>query len=216
MLKAVLLDLDGTLANTDPLHYQTWLEVLKPHNIELTPSLYKARISGKTNAEIVQDLFPQFSEVEGMKLADKKEALFREIATDLPPLAGLMDFLAWVNEQNLKTGLVTNAPRENTDFMLNALNLSDYFEAVVLSDELGIGKPDPAPYQYCLNQLNILAEDAIAFEDSPSGIRSAVAAGIKTVGVASTHDPNALQALGVSFVIDDFNSSELWQFLKSE
>lgn len=216
MLKAVLLDLDGTLANTDPLHYQTWLEVLKPHNIELTPSLYKARISGKTNAEIVQDLFPQFSEADGMKLADAKEALFREIATDLPPLGGLMDFLAWVNEQNLKTGLVTNAPRENTDFMLNALNLSDYFNAVVLSDEVGIGKPDPMPYQYCLNQLNILAEDAIAFEDSPSGIRAAIAAGIKTVGVASTHDPNSLQSLGVTFVIDDFNSSELWQFLNSK
>ncbi len=216
MLKAVLLDLDGTLANTDPLHYQTWLEVLKPHKIELTPSLYKARISGKTNAEIVQDLFPQFSEADGMKLADQKEALFREMATDLPPLEGLMDFLAWVNEQNLKTGLVTNAPRENTDFMLNALKLSDYFDSVVLSDEVGIGKPDPTPYQYCLNQLNILAENAIAFEDSPSGIRAAVAAGIKTIGVASTHDPNSLQALGVAFVIDDFKSSELWQFLKSK
>lgn len=214
MLKAVLLDLDGTLANTDPLHYQTWLEVLKPLHIELNPSLYKARISGRTNAEIVQDLFPQFSETEGMKLADAKEALFREIATNLQPLDGLMNFLAWVNEQKLKTGLVTNAPRENTDFMLNRLNLSNYFNQVVLSDEVGIGKPDPAPYQYCLNQLNILAEEAIAFEDSPSGIRAAIAAGIPTIGVASTHDPNSLKELGVSLVIDNFNSLELWQFLK--
>lgn len=215
MLKAVLLDLDGTLANTDPLHYQTWLDVLKSHNIELNPSLYKARISGRSNAEIVQDLFPQFSEAEGIKLANSKEALFREIATNLQPLEGLMDFLAWVHEQNLKTGLVTNAPRENMEFMLNILKLSNYFDQVVLSDEVGIGKPDPAPYQYCLNQLNILAEEAIAFEDSPSGIRSAIAAGIQTVGVASTHDPNALKELGVFLVIDDFNSSELWQFLKS-
>ncbi|HEY9864585.1 MAG TPA: HAD-IA family hydrolase, partial [Candidatus Obscuribacterales bacterium] len=65
-------------------------------------------------------------------------------------------------------------------------------------------KPDPAPYQYCLEQLNILPEEAIAFEDSPSGIRSAIAAGIKTIGVASTHDPNRLKDLGVALVIEDF------------
>ena len=80
---------------------------------------------------------------------------------------------------------------------------------MVLSDEIGIGKPDPAPYQYCLDQLNILPEEAITFEDSPSGIRSAIAAGIKTIGVASTHDPNSLKDLGVAFVIDDFTHSDL-------
>jgi len=213
MLKAILFDLDGTLTNTDPLHYQTWAHVLESYQIPINSNFYKAHISGKTNAEIVQDLFPQLSPEEGLKLANLKEANFRELAINLEPLAGLNEFLSWVKNQSFKTGLVTNAPRENTDLMLNVLNLSDYFDAVILSDEIGIGKPNPAPYQYCLDQLNILAEDAIAFEDSPSGIRSAIAAGIKTIGVASTHDSKSLNDLGVTRVIEDFKSLVLWQYL---
>ncbi|VXD23306.1 HAD-superfamily hydrolase subfamily IA variant 3 [Planktothrix serta PCC 8927] len=214
MIKAILFDLDGTLANTDVLHYQTWANVLKQHKIDINPSFYKTHISGRTNSEIVQDLFPQFSEEEGIKLADLKESQFRELAINLEPLAGLNEFLSWIKKQSYKTGLVTNAPRENTDFMLKTLNLSDYFDSVVLSDEIGIGKPDPAPYQYCLDQLNIVAEEAIAFEDSPSGIRSAVTAKIETLGVASTHDPKILTDLGVAFVIEDFKSSTLWEYFQ--
>jgi haloacid dehalogenase superfamily, subfamily IA, variant 3 with third motif having DD or ED/haloacid dehalogenase superfamily, subfamily IA, variant 1 with third motif having Dx(3-4)D or Dx(3-4)E len=204
MLKAILFDLDGTLANSDPLHYLSWARVLEIYEFNIDHSFYKTRISGRTNAEIVGDLFPEFSDKDILKMVDLKESKFREMAVDLQPLGGLMDFLAWVNQQQFKTGLVTNAPRENTDFMLKILKLSDYFDSVVLSDEIGVGKPDPAPYQYCLEQLNILPEEAIAFEDSPSGIRSAIAAGIKTIGVASTHDPKGLKDLGVAFVIDDF------------
>lgn len=214
MLKAILFDLDGTLTNTDPFHYQTWANVLETHQITIDSSFYKTHISGKTNAEIVKNLFPHFSEQDGLKLANLKESKFRELAVNLEPLPGLNDFLGWVKQQSFKTGLVTNAPRENTDFMLETLNLSNYFDSVILSDEIGIGKPDPAPYQYCLNQLNILAEEAIAFEDSPSGIRSAIAAGIKTIGVASTHEPKILTDLGVALVIKDFKNLALGTYLQ--
>ncbi|MCF3624378.1 HAD family phosphatase [Planktothrix agardhii 1801] len=209
MLKAILFDLDGTLVNSDPLHYLTWAKVLEIYQFNIDHRFYQTRISGRTNAEIVADLFPEFSDEDIVKMVDLKELKFRELAIDLQPLPGLIEFLDWVNQQGFKTGLVTNAPRKNTDFILEILKLSDYFDSVVLSDEIGIGKPDPAPYQYCLDQLNILPEEAITFEDSPSGIRSAIAAGIKTIGVASTHDPNSLKDLGVAFVIEDFNHSDL-------
>ena len=209
MLKAILFDLDGTLVNSDPLHYLTWAKVLEIYQLTIDHRFYQTRISGRTNIEIVGDLFPDFSDKDIVKMVDLKELKFRELAIDLQPLPGLIEFLDWVNQQGFKTGLVTNAPRENTDFILEILNLSDYFDSVVLSDEIGIGKPDPAPYQYCLDQLNILPEEAITFEDSPSGIRSAIAAGIKTIGVASTHDTNSLKDLGVAFVIDDFTHSDL-------
>jgi HAD superfamily hydrolase (TIGR01509 family) len=209
MLKAILFDLDGTLVNSDPLHYLTWAKVLEIYQITIDHHFYQTRISGRTNAEIVGDLFPEFSDEDILKMVDLKELKFRELAIDLQPLPGLMDFLAGVNQQGFKTGLVTNAPRKNTDFILEILKLSNYFDTVVLSDEIGIGKPDPAPYQYCLEQLSILPEEAIAFEDSPSGIRSAIAAGIKTIGVASTHAPNSLKDLGVGFVIEDFTQIDL-------
>jgi beta-phosphoglucomutase len=215
MLKAILFDLDGTLANTDPLHYQTWQDILRDYGLEIDRAFYQARISGRLNPLIIQDLLPQLSFEAGKQLADDKEARFREIALSLTPMPGLLDLLAWIDTQGLKKAVVTNAPRDNVKFMLKVLRLADSFDAVVLGEDATAGKPDPACYKLVLNQLNISAREAIAFEDSPSGIRSSVGAGIYTIGVASTHDSNILSAVGAAMVIPDFEEQRLWQLLIS-
>ncbi len=215
MLKAILFDLDGTLANTDPLHFKIWQEILQTYNQEIDHPFYKTYISGRQNPQIIQDLIPQLSVQEGVELAEYKEARFREIAVDLKPMAGLMEMLAWMETEGLKKAVVTNAPRENAEFMLEVLQLTERFEFVVLGEEMIAGKPDPAPYQYALDRFQIQASEAIVFEDSPSGIRSGVAAGIETIGVASTHEPAVLKAIGASLVIDDFNDLPMWAKIKS-
>jgi beta-phosphoglucomutase len=215
MLKAILFDLDGTLANTDPLHYQTWQEILRDYGLEIDRTFYQSRISGRLNPVIVQDLLPQLSFEAGQQLADDKEARFRDIALSLTPLAGVLDLLAWVDTQGLKKALVTNAPRENVNFLLKVLKLADTFDRVMLAEEATAGKPDPACYQLVLSQLGISAKEAIAFEDSPSGIQAAVGAGIYTIGVASTYDPKVLSAAGAAMVIPDFKEQRLWQLLHS-
>jgi beta-phosphoglucomutase len=213
MLKAILFDLDGTLVNTDPLHYQTWQEVLRDYGMEIDRTFYKARISGRLNPLIIQDLLPQLSAEAGQQLADSKEARFREIALSLTPLAGLLDLLAWIETQGLQKAVVSNAPLENVNFLLKVLKLADTFDTVVLGENATAGKPDPACYKLALHQLGICAKEAIAFEDSPSGIQAAVGAGIYTIGVASTYEPKVLSALGAAMVIPDFQEHKLWQQL---
>ncbi len=215
MLIAVLFDLDGTLVNTDPLHYQTWQEILRDYGLEIDEAFYKARISGRLNPLIVQDLLPQLSFEAGQQLADYKEARFREIGLSLTPLAGLLDLLAWIETQGLRKAVVTNAPRENVNFLLEVLKLADTFEPVVLAEDAIAGKPDPAPYKLALSLLGISPKEAIAFEDSCSGIHSAVGAGIYTIGVASTHDPEVLLEAGAAMVIPDFTEKQLWFLLDS-
>lgn len=132
----------------------------------------------------------------------------------MKPLAGLEKILDWTKEQGLKTGLVTNAPRKNVDFMLEILELAEIFDAVFVAEsDVREGKPDPAIYKLALERLNITPETALAFEDSPSGIRSAVGAGIRTIGIASTHDPQKLYDLGAFKVIPDFTDLSLWSLL---
>ncbi|MGL5081227.1 MAG: HAD family hydrolase [Microcoleaceae cyanobacterium] len=215
MLRAILFDLDGTLVNTDPLHFQVWQEILKAYQLEIDQPFYQAKVSGRQNPEIIVDLLPQLSETEVKQFAEHKEARFREIALNLTPLAGVLEALTWLEDRSLKTAVVTNAPRKNAEFMLTVLHLRDRFKTVVLGEEMIAGKPDPAPYQFCLEQLGIQADEAIVFEDSPAGIRSAVGAGIETVGVATTHDPKSLKAFGASRVIDDFQDVDLWPWLDS-
>ncbi|MEH2053393.1 HAD family hydrolase [Nostoc sp.] len=215
MLAAILFDLDGTIVNTDPIHYRAWQEMLLNYSIEIDETFYKSRISGGLNPEIVKDILPQLSAAEGQKFADEKEALFRKLASHLKPLSGFSELLEWTDTHQLKRALVTNAPRLNAEFMLEVLGIKEAFHTVVLADDCIAGKPDPAPYQVALNKLGIQAGEAIALEDSPSGIRSAVSADIRTIGIASTHDPQVLQSFGAFMAIPDFTDLQLWTLLNS-
>jgi HAD superfamily hydrolase (TIGR01509 family) len=213
MLSALLFDLDGTLANTDPLHYQTWQEILQEYGLEIDRPFYQQHFSGRRNLEIIQDLLPHLASDEAEALSQFKEAEFRKRSHKLPPLPGLLELLTWVEQQQLPKAVVTNAPRKNAEFMLRSLNLEATFPVVILGDELAMGKPDPLPYQLGMSRLGVLPEQAIAFEDSPSGLRSAVSAGILTVGIASTHNSKDLYELGAMLVVEDFTDPQLMQLL---
>jgi HAD superfamily hydrolase (TIGR01509 family) len=214
LYRALLFDLDGTLAETDSLHLPTWMDVLRPHGIEVDEEFYRERISGRSNSKIVEDLLPDLTAEEGQQLTDAKEASFRERAGELEPLPGLLDFVEEGRSRGLWIVLVTNAPEENVEAILLALELREFFDEVVLADEVGPGKPDPAPYRAALDRLNVLPEEALAFEDSTSGIASAVGAGVPTVGIASTQEPGKLEQAGAFLTAKDFTDPELWRLLE--
>lgn len=214
MLAAILFDLDGTLVNTDPIHYKIWQDILRDYGIEIDENFYKTRISGGLNPTIIPKILPQLSAEEVMQLAEDKETRFRELGPQLKRLAGLDEVLLWTEKHGLKRGLVTNAPRKNVDFMLSALGLTESFKPVIVAEETTAGKPDPTPYKLALRSLNIVPEQALAFEDSPSGIIAAVGAGIFTVGIASTHESEDLYEAGAQSVATDFTDSSLLELLE--
>lgn len=213
MLSAILFDLDGTLANTDPLHFKIWQEILTEYGINCDRSFFQEHISGNTNEQLIEQVLPHLSLEEAKQLAIDKEARFRAKAITMQPTPGLDRILQLSNEVPLKRAVVTNAPKENAYHMLEVLNLTATFPIVVLAQDAPPGKPDPAPYLLGLEKVGVVAQDTVAFEDSPTGIQSAVAAGIYTIGVASTHDRELLKSFGANMVIKDFNSPELWQLI---
>ena len=213
MLKALLFDLDGTLAETNSVHFSTWVETLKPYGIEVTWDFYRDKISGRTTPEVSEDLLPDLAPEEAREVGESKEASFRERTGELVPLQGLLGLVEEARRRDLNIALVTNAPKENVLAMLDALGLEDAFEPTVVAEDVGVGKPDPAPYNAALEALGVHADEAVAFEDSPSGIASSVAAGIPTVGIASTHDPEDLEELGVNLVAQNFDDPKLEAFI---
>jgi HAD superfamily hydrolase (TIGR01509 family) len=213
MLSALLFDLDGTLVNTDPVHFLAWQKMLSRYDVYIDESFYQKNISGRLNPEILADILPQLSSQQAVDFADEKEAMFRDMAPSLQRLPGLDELLAWTDTHNIKRALVTNAPRANAYFMLEVLGLGAAFELIVLAEDEEKAKPDPTPYRVAAQRLGVNVDNAIAFEDSPSGIKSSVGAGIKTIGVASTHDPNKLCDIGAFMAIPDFNDLRLWNFL---
>ena len=213
MLKVLLFDLDGTLAETNSVHFSTWVETLKPYGIEVTWDFYRDQISGRTTPEVSEDLLTDLAPEEARKVGEGKEASFRERTGQLVPLPGLLEFVEEARGRGMGVALVTNAPKENVFAMLGALGLEGAFAPTVVAEDVGVGKPDPGPYNAALEALGVRADEAVAFEDSPSGIASSVAAGIPTVGIASTHEPEELEELGVDLVAQDFDDPKLEAFI---
>ena len=216
MYRALLFDLDGTLAETDSLHLPTWVDALQPYGVEVDEEFYRDRISGRSTAEIVRELLPDLTDEQGRSIGEAKEASFRERASELEPLPGLVDFVIQGRELGMRIALVTNAPEQNVETILLALKLRDFFDVVVLADEVEAVKPDPAPYRAALEKISVPAEVALAFEDSVSGISSSVAAGIRTVGIASSQDPEKLLGAGAFVTAQDFTDPRLRTLIETQ
>jgi HAD superfamily hydrolase (TIGR01509 family) len=214
-LRALLFDLDGTLADTDPVHLRAWLECLRPYGVKIDREYYRSRISGRLSSVVARDLLPGLSDEDVDEIVKLKQSRFCEFAANLTKLKGLDKLLSWSKQKGLRLGLVTNATRPHAHFMLRKLGLEGFFDAEVLGEETPAGKPDPAPYLIALRHLKIAAPLALAFEDSSSGVRSSVAAGVKTVGIASSQSRDRLLGVGASLVIEDFRDSQLWELLES-
>ena len=105
--------------------------------------------------------------------------------------------------------VVTNAPRVNAEHMLDAIGLFERFGTIVVGEECERGKPHPAPYRAAMEALRVGPRDSVTFEDSRSGVASARAAGIFTVGLRSSLTHDALCAAGAHTTIEDFTDTAL-------
>lgn len=213
MLKAILFDLDGTLADTDSLHFAVWQDILVRFELDIDRSFYQKRISGRTNSQIIRDIIPQLSLEDAWKLATEKEETYRRLASSLLPTSGVDKLISFTDKLAINRAVVTNAPEENAIYMLKTLRLFDTFPTVIMAKDAPPGKPHPAPYILALERLKVDKDEAIAFEDSVTGITSAVGAGIFTIGVTSSYDAKTLLEAGASMTIEDFNSNDLWELL---
>lgn len=215
MLHALLFDLDGTLTDTDGLHLLALQQLLlEEEGRVFSREEFEAHVSGCVNAAMCHYLFPGRSIAEHEAFAERKEVRFRQLSQHLAPLPGLIHLLDFAREREIAMAVVTNAPRANAEHMLQVLGLRERFEPVLVAEELARAKPDPLPYLTGLQRTHARAEQALAFEDSVPGLSAAVAAGITTVGLATSQSRETLLAHGAALVIEDFNDPALWALLE--
>ena len=220
-IHAFLFDMDGTLCDTDPIHHEVFADLLMAHGknggVRIDDAFFHEHIAGKTNEAIFEDLFPELDKEAHEKMWEEKEAKFRALAeTKLSRLPGLTELLLWAKTNKVRVAAVTNAPRPNAELMLRALGLLDppAFEHVVIGTECARAKPFPDPYLEGMRLLG--AKDpsrCVAFEDSPTGMAAAVAAGLPAVGVTTSQSPDSLFDAGASLCVADFADDGLLEAL---
>lgn len=209
-----LFDLDGTLALTNAWHEVAWREVLQEHGVSLSPEGYANEISGRSNVEIVGRLLPHLDPKSAEQVWDTKEARFRVLARGLTAPVGLAGLVTWARAQQLLLAVVTNAPRANAAHVIAELGLGAAFSAVVAVEDVVHPKPHPEPYLLGAERLGLAPERCVAFEDSPSGIRAAVSAGMPVVGLTTGHHAEQLHDAGATLVAPDFADSRVAELLE--
>ncbi len=213
MLRALLFDLDGTLTDSDPVHLAAFNAMLAIRGGSLSEADFRAKISGKSNDEIARALLPDADAAGRRAFTDEKEAMFRRMASDLAETAGLTRLLAFAEERDLRLAIVSNAPADNVAHMTAAIGVAGRFHHVIHGDSTSRPKPDPLPYLSALAHFGLSPAEAVAFEDSLPGIRSAAGAGLATVAIAGLGDPAPLKAAGATLAVRDFEDAALWSFL---
>lgn len=187
---AVIFDMDGVLIENNAYHKAAWQEFLIQYKLPFSAEHLISTVWGQTNEDILKYVFSrELSESEILELEEVKESIYRKLyAPNITPLHGLIDFLKKLKERNIKTGIATSARKINLDFIVNGLGISGYIDVMVDGSMVKHGKPDPEVYILAANLLNVVPSKCFAFEDSFSGIKSANTAGMKVIGVTTTHE----------------------------
>jgi beta-phosphoglucomutase len=188
---AVLWDLDGTLVDSSEHHWIAWRDVMAREGHAVRPEDFAASF-GHRNDTILRGLIdPDLSDAEVARIADAKESLYRELVRErgLTPLPGVLSCVRRLREEGWKQAVASSAPVANIDAAMEATGLRPWFDALVSADEVGVGKPDPAVFLAAAARVGIAPRACVVVEDAPSGLLGARRAGMKSVGVLSTHHP---------------------------
>lgn len=204
MTAALLFDLDGTLVDSDAAHLRAFQRVFAAHGVAVDEQSYFKRIHGSDNSAIGRNFLPHLSEAEQAAALAEKEARYRQDLGALEPIAGIDALLDFAATREMRSAVVTNAPRANVEAVLGALGLDDRLPLWVIGVELPRAKPDPLPYQTALRRLGADAGRSVAFEDSISGLSAARGAGLTVVGLTTTLAADRLLAAGAEIAVADF------------
>ncbi len=187
--RAVLWDLDGTLIDSMPYHLAAWNDALQPLGYHFSVESFLPTI-GLRNGEIVRDFLKidrPPHDIEQLLLA--KEARYRTIMRErgLPLLPGVEHWLTALRADGWRHAIVTSAPRHNVEAAVQSTHLDQWVETIVCAEDVINGKPHPEPFLLAADRLGVGPAHCIVVEDAPAGLDGARAAGMKTIGVLTTH-----------------------------
>ncbi|MET9730465.1 HAD family phosphatase [Streptomyces sp. NPDC006458] len=195
---AVIFDMDGVIIDSGQVIEKAWSEAAARRGIVITEQEAQRSIHGRTGAQTVEILFPDHTPEQ--RLAIWREVDMAEEEAAYEAIAGVQSFLHALHDNGAVLALVTSGWPRKIEKALDSLGLGHLFALRLTRDDTTRGKPHPEPYLTACRELGIQPAQGLVFEDSLSGVRSAVSAGTACVGVGA---PDLL-ALGAIAVVPDF------------
>jgi HAD superfamily hydrolase (TIGR01509 family) len=188
--------MDGVICHTNPYHAEAFHVFFEKRGIKATEDDFKEHMYGKNNSYILSHFLGRPIQGEELiTLEEEKEGLFRDIYhSKVEPINGFPTILKYFKKKGWKTGVATSAPQANLDLILSSLNLYPVMESLMASEDVRKHKPHPEVYLTSASNLQVDPQNCLVFEDSYSGVMAAKNAGMKVIGVLSTHSVKELPA----------------------
>jgi len=195
MEAGALFDWDGVVIDSSRQHEESW-EMLAAELGKPVPADHFLRGFGMKNQVIIPNILGWTHDPgEIHRYSLRKEYLYREIVRErgIEPLPGVVEVLRMLKDNGVPCSVASSTHRENIEAIFDVIGLRDYFQAMVTSEDVSHGKPDPEVFLKAAEKLNRDPRCCVVFEDAHVGIEAGLAAGSKVVAVATT---NPLDSLG--------------------
>jgi beta-phosphoglucomutase family hydrolase len=178
----LIFDMDGTLADTMPMHFVAWSRSMSELGIEFGEARFYAL--GGVPAPVIVDMLAeeQGKTVDAHAVADAKEARFLELLGDVQPVIPVRA-IAESHRKHIPMAVATGSPRWMAEKILAALEIREWFGAVVGADDVANPKPAPDAYLKAAELIGVAPERCHAFEDTELGIQAARNAGMEVVDI---------------------------------
>ncbi|MHB1346373.1 MAG: HAD family hydrolase [Candidatus Humimicrobiaceae bacterium] len=212
MIKAVVFDMDGTIADSEKIAQKVTRDFFQKRDIVLTKEEEKIMF-GLTWKDLVREILKSRGFQYNQNIKNTlKERYVRTMSRDVKALPGVYDLLAEINK-NLKVALATNSRRREVDIIFDKLGFHEYFHLKLARDHVKKPKPDPEIYLKAADIFGIKPFECVVFEDSIIGLMAAKAAGMKRVAIVNTYSREELSK-NADLIIDGYKDIDLSKILE--
>lgn len=202
--RAVVFDMDGVLVDSGAHHRDAWRAMFREARLTAPAEFWRLTI-GRPADEAVALLVEGIDRTEARRLAEVKRAHYTRLAhRGTVAVAGAPAFVKALARQGVPRAVATSATRRDLERVLDELGLRRYFEVVVTADDVRWGKPNPEVYLRAAAGLGLGPSACLVFEDALVGVQAARAAGMRVIGVATSHTREELVAAGAERALLDF------------
>ena len=191
-IRGVISDMDGVILDSEKLYVRFWCEAGNFYGYPMQRE-HALGIRSMARPYAIEKLQRWFGEGFDYDLVrNKRVALMDAYVSEhgIDAKTGARELLAHLKDNGYRVALATATPKDRAEAYLERLDLLKYFDVVASARMVAHGKPEPDIYLYAAEQLGLKPQECLALEDSPNGVRSAHAAGCKTILVPDLDDPS--------------------------
>lgn len=208
---AVIFDMDGVLVDSAPAHFESWQLLGREEGFNISREQFEAGF-GRQNKDIIPMYFGAVSNQRLGEIADRKEALYREIVrANVPAVPGAARLVKELAAGGVPLAVGSAGPRKNIELVLEAMGVAPDFRVIVSGEDASRGKPDPQVFQIASQRLGFSPSQCVVIEDAIAGVQAARAAGTKVAAIMMHQTENALRQAGADLVVEKISDLSVLQ-----